>query len=97
MDETRRFGALVSEAIRRNLPVSFLATGQQIPEHLEPASRQTLAALVLEEEPSQANISLAPREPDHSPMKFEPLKYRTAKHETVRFAPLKFKAAGAGA
>jgi flagellar biosynthesis protein FlhF len=47
IDETERYGALVSEAARRALPVSFLATGQQIPDDLEAATKPWLASLVL--------------------------------------------------
>ena len=43
LDETDRYGALVSEAARRSLPISFLATGQQIPDDLEPASKESIA------------------------------------------------------
>lgn len=43
LDETDRYGALVSEAARRGLPISFLATGQQIPDDLEPASKEFIA------------------------------------------------------
>jgi flagellar biosynthesis protein FlhF len=43
LDETDRYGALVSEAARRALPISFLATGQQIPDDLEPASKEFIA------------------------------------------------------
>jgi flagellar biosynthesis protein FlhF len=43
MDETDRYGALVNEAARRSLPISFLGTGQQIPDHLEPASKEFVA------------------------------------------------------
>jgi flagellar biosynthesis protein FlhF len=43
LDETDRYGALVSEAVRRSLPISFLATGQQIPDDLEPASKEFIA------------------------------------------------------
>ena len=43
LDETDRYGALVSEAARRSLPISFLATGQQIPDDLEPASKEFIA------------------------------------------------------
>jgi flagellar biosynthesis protein FlhF len=46
IDETERFGAIVSEASRRSLPVSFLTTGQQIPDDLEPATKERLAALI---------------------------------------------------
>ncbi len=46
LDETDRLGALVSEAARRSLPISFLATGQQIPDDLEPASKEFIAEKV---------------------------------------------------
>jgi flagellar biosynthesis protein FlhF len=47
IDETARYGALVSEAARRDLPISFLATGQRIPEDLEEATAARLTDLVL--------------------------------------------------
>lgn len=47
LDETDHFGALISEAARRSLPISFLAAGQQIPDDLEPATKSRLAELVL--------------------------------------------------
>jgi len=46
LDETTRFGALVSEAVRGAKPVSFLAAGQEIPDALEAATPQRLAELV---------------------------------------------------
>ena len=46
LDETDRFGAIVNEASRRSMPVSFLASGQQIPDDIEPASKERLNALV---------------------------------------------------
>jgi flagellar biosynthesis protein FlhF len=47
LDETRRYGGLVSEAARWPLPISFLCHGQRIPDALEPATRRRLAELVL--------------------------------------------------
>ena len=47
IDETSSYGAIVSEAARHGLPVSFLATGQQIPDDLEPATKVRLAELVM--------------------------------------------------
>jgi flagellar biosynthesis protein FlhF len=47
IDETDRYGALVSEAARRSLPVSFLTMGQRIPDDLEPATKTRLAEMVL--------------------------------------------------
>lgn len=46
LDETDRYGALISEAARRSLPLSFLSTGQQIPDDLEPATKSRLVELV---------------------------------------------------
>jgi len=46
MDETERFGSIVNQAARLELPVSFLANGQQIPDDLEPATKERIAALV---------------------------------------------------
>jgi flagellar biosynthesis protein FlhF len=46
LDETTRFGALVSESVRSGKPISFLATGQEIPDALEAASASRLAELV---------------------------------------------------
>lgn len=47
LDETGTYGPLWSEAVRWNLPVSFLAFGQQIPEDIEPATAVRLADLAL--------------------------------------------------
>jgi flagellar biosynthesis protein FlhF len=46
LDETATYGALVSEAARLSLPISFLSTGQQIPDDLEPATQERLAELI---------------------------------------------------
>jgi flagellar biosynthesis protein FlhF len=47
IDETGSFGPLVNESVRTQKPVSFLATGQRIPEDLEIASAQRIVDLVL--------------------------------------------------
>ncbi len=47
IDETGTFGAIVSEAARRSMPLSFLTTGQQIPDDLEPATKARLMELVM--------------------------------------------------
>ena len=47
IDETDRYGAMVNEAARRELPLSFLSTGQQIPDDLEPATKQRIRELAL--------------------------------------------------
>jgi flagellar biosynthesis protein FlhF len=64
LDETDRYGALISESSRRGLPVSFLATGQQIPDDLEPATKARLIEMVAapryaSDEPSRKTIGAA--------------------------------------
>jgi flagellar biosynthesis protein FlhF len=53
IDESSRFGMLINESVRCELPVSFLSTGQQIPDDLEPATKARLAALVRGKTPVQ--------------------------------------------
>jgi flagellar biosynthesis protein FlhF len=45
LDETGQYGTLVSQAASWSLPISFLATGQQIPNDLEPATYARLSEL----------------------------------------------------
>jgi flagellar biosynthesis protein FlhF len=47
LDETGRFGALVNQAAKYQLPLSFLASGQEIPDDLEPATKEKIRALVM--------------------------------------------------
>lgn len=47
LDETGTYGPLWSEAVRWNIPVSFLTFGQQIPEDIEPATAVRLTDLAL--------------------------------------------------
>jgi flagellar biosynthesis protein FlhF len=51
LDETERFGGLVNQAAKYRLPLSFLAFGQQIPDDLEPATKERIRALVLSASP----------------------------------------------
>ncbi len=46
VDETARYGALLKEASRLDLPVSFLCTGQRIPDDLEEATVARLQGLL---------------------------------------------------
>jgi flagellar biosynthesis protein FlhF len=46
-DETNSFGPIVNESNRTGKPVSFLATGQRIPEDLETASAARLVDIIL--------------------------------------------------
>jgi flagellar biosynthesis protein FlhF len=45
-DETESYGALISTSSRRGMPISFLGTGQQIPDDLEPATKARLIEMV---------------------------------------------------
>ncbi len=47
IDETDAYGALISQLCRSGLPVSYLTTGQRIPEDLKPAETELLAELIL--------------------------------------------------
>ena len=50
LDETRDYGSLLTLAVKSKRPVSYLTTGQGIPEHIEPASPAKLARLILHSE-----------------------------------------------
>ncbi len=47
LDEAESLGAVFGEAVSAGMPVSFLGNGQQIPEDLEPATRQRLVEMAL--------------------------------------------------
>ncbi len=47
LDETRKFGPMLSLAAQQERPVSFLSRGQRIPDDLEPADADALTRLVL--------------------------------------------------
>jgi flagellar biosynthesis protein FlhF len=49
LDETETYGSIVDLSIRTGKPISFVSTGQQVPEDLAPAERERLAGLVLGE------------------------------------------------
>lgn len=48
IDEAVTHGVLFSVARRINLPLSYITTGQEVPDHIEPGSSQRLAELLLE-------------------------------------------------
>jgi flagellar biosynthesis protein FlhF len=48
MDEAATFGSVYSTAVHTGMPISFLGTGQRIPEDLETATKMRLVQLVLE-------------------------------------------------
>ena len=48
LDETRRYGAMVSIAAETGLPLSYFSTGQNVPDDIEVASPSKLAKLLLQ-------------------------------------------------
>ncbi len=55
VDETEAFGTAFSLAARLRKPLSFLGTGQQIPDDLEPATREAVLDLLWQSHPSAAS------------------------------------------
>jgi flagellar biosynthesis protein FlhF len=49
LDETRRYGAMVSIAAETGLPLSYFSVGQNVPDDIEMASPSKLAKLLLEQ------------------------------------------------
>jgi flagellar biosynthesis protein FlhF len=47
MDETDTFGPMLCEAVGSDRPISFVTTGQRVPEDLESADKAMLANLLL--------------------------------------------------
>jgi flagellar biosynthesis protein FlhF len=48
LDEAEHPGTMINSAVRAGKPVSFVAVGQEVPDDLEPARPELLAAMVLE-------------------------------------------------
>ncbi len=57
LDETRRFGALVTLAAESGLPLSYLSTGQNVPDDLVLAHAGMLADMILENGESRGRAS----------------------------------------
>ena len=47
LDETHELGVMLNLARRVNLPISYLTTGPDVPDDIEPADTQRIARLVL--------------------------------------------------
>ena len=58
LDETSSSGVIIGESVRTGKPVSYLATGQDIPEDIEPATAGRLLELV-SERPAARAVSAA--------------------------------------
>ncbi len=48
LDEAEDFGVIANIAAKIGLPISYLTTGQEVPDHIEPANADRLARLVLD-------------------------------------------------
>lgn len=53
LDETTTYGTMYTVAAKTNLPISYITTGQKVPEDIEPADGVRLATLVMNSLPSQ--------------------------------------------
>jgi flagellar biosynthesis protein FlhF len=49
LDETRRYGALLSVAVETNLPLCYFSIGQNVPDDIELATPSKTAKLLLED------------------------------------------------
>lgn len=47
LDETTNYGPLFNQIVKTRMPVSYLTTGQNVPEDFEPATADTLADLLI--------------------------------------------------
>jgi flagellar biosynthesis protein FlhF len=48
LDEAVKLGVLITVARRISLPLSYLTTGQEVPDHIEPGRAERLAELLLD-------------------------------------------------
>lgn len=49
LDESRKFGCILETYLKHKLPLSYLSTGQKVPEDLEVATSRKIASLVVKE------------------------------------------------
>ena len=57
LDETHELGVMLNLARRVNLPISYLTTGQDVPDDIEPADAQRMARLVLGQDRLLSSVS----------------------------------------
>ncbi len=60
LDEGVHFGTLCNILDRLTIPVSFVTTGQEVPDHIEPASAPRLARLILDGSDAHAPVASVP-------------------------------------
>lgn len=47
LDESRKYGSIINQLVKMQLPISYLTTGQNVPEDIEQAQRDRLLKLLL--------------------------------------------------
>ncbi|MBW2031729.1 MAG: flagellar biosynthesis protein FlhF, partial [Deltaproteobacteria bacterium] len=47
LDETQRYGSIINQVMKLNLPISYFTTGQNVPDDIEKARKEKLLSLVL--------------------------------------------------
>jgi flagellar biosynthesis protein FlhF len=62
LDESTKFGNILNMVARSNLPISYITTGQMVPEDIEVATSERLVDLILSEDGWMGGISFAPGE-----------------------------------
>jgi flagellar biosynthesis protein FlhF len=59
LDETTTYGTIYSIAAQSDVPVSYITTGQKVPEDIEPADGTKLAAIVMNSLPGGQHITVS--------------------------------------
>jgi len=60
LDETSRYGVLLNVSDQTGIPLSFLTTGQKVPEDIEAAEGTKVADLILSDCAQSASLTMAP-------------------------------------
>ncbi|HVZ95143.1 MAG TPA: flagellar biosynthesis protein FlhF [Phycisphaerales bacterium] len=63
LDEAVNFGMLLSVARRIDAKLSFITTGQEVPDQIEPGDASRLASLIYEGRSALSNVAAVPAEP----------------------------------
>jgi flagellar biosynthesis protein FlhF len=56
LDESRSFGCIVDTCLKHKMPLSYLSTGQRVPEDIEVATAKKLVSLVVKESAMSGNM-----------------------------------------
>ena len=47
LDEAERYGSIINQIMKVNLPMSYITTGQNVPEDIEKADKEKIVRLIL--------------------------------------------------